>query len=460
MKTSIPTLCALALGVAAVAASPATAAGDEDLAAIRQEMKSLRGDYESKIRELERRLKKAEARADKSEAAAKNVSAAAAENPVPAQPMADALPPPPQPPAAPRAAASANAFNPAISAILNGSYTASRRDPALARVPGFVLGDEAGLADRGFSLGESEVAITASVDPYFLANLIVSLGNDDSIAVEEAYIQSTNLPWGFTAKLGRFFSGVGYLNEKHAHAWDFVDAPLPYRALLGNQYGDDGIEVRWLAPTDFFLEFGAEWYRGDSFPAGNGEDNGAGTIAAFVHSGGDIDDSSSFLAGLSFLHTKALDRDTGGDLFTGTDGLGIASLVYKWSPNGNPTVTNLVVNGEYFFGHEDGTFNGVPVDTDRSGFYVQGVYQFMPHWRFGLRYAELETDAPPALLAGSALDDFGHTPQSLSALLEYDTSEFGRFRVQYTLDDADLQTDSQITAAYTVSIGSHGAHRF
>ena len=455
MKRSIPTLCALALGVAASTAVPAQAAGDEDLSAIRQEMKALRGDYESKIRELERRLKKAEARADKSEAAAH--AQAAPTQPV-VQQVVEVAPPPA--PAAPRAPASANAFNPAISVIMNGSYAASEHDPALARVPGFVLGDEAGLHDRGFSLDESELAITANVDPYFFANLIISLGNDNSIAVEEANIQSTNLPWGFTAKLGRFFSGIGYLNEKHAHAWDFVDAPLPYRVMLGNQYGDDGIEVRWLAPTDFFLEFGAEWYRGDSFPAGNADDNGLGTIAAFVHSGGDIDDSSSFLAGLSFLHTKALDRDTGGDLFTGDDKLGIASLVYKWAPNGNPVQTNLVMNGEYFFGHEEGAFNGVPVDYDRTGFYVQGTYQFMPRWRFGVRYSEVDTDAPPPLLVGSALDDMGHSPRSWSGLLEYDTSEFGRFRVQYTLDDSDLQTNNEIIAAYTVSIGAHGAHRF
>jgi hypothetical protein len=364
------------------------------------------------------------------------------------------------PPPAPRAPASANAFNPAISVVLNGSYAVSDDDPGLARVAGFALGEEAGLPDRGFSLGESELAISANVDQAFFANLIVAIGGDGSIGVEEGYIQTTSLPWGFTAKAGRFFSGVGYLNEKHAHTWDFFDAPLPYRAMLENQYGDDGIEVRWLAPTDFFLEFGAEWFRGDAFPAGGADDNGAGTIAAFVHAGGDIDVSSSFLAGLSYLRAKALDRDTGGDVFTGSDDLAIASLVYKWAPNGNPVETNLTVTGEYFFGHEEGLFNGVPVDYDRSGFYVQGVYQFMPRWRVGARYAELQSDDAPLALAGSVLDDFGHTPRATSALLEYRTSEFGRFRVQYTLDDADLASNDEFVFTYTVAIGAHGAHSF
>ncbi len=434
MRLSASMLCAVALGLTAI--QPAYAASDEDIAALRQEMNALRGDYASKIQDLERRLQQAEQRTS-------------------AQPESVVTPPPP-----PSAPVSASAFNPAISVILNGSYAMSENDPAAATVAGFALGEEGGRADRGFSLGESEVAISANVDQEFFANLIVAIGGDGEIGVEEGYIQTTNLPWGFTAKAGRFFSGIGYLNEKHAHTWEFSDAPLPYRTMLENQYGDDGVELRWLAPTDFFLEFGAEWFRGDAFPAGGADDNGAGTVAAFVHAGDDIDESSSFLAGLSYLRTKALDRDTGGDIFTGNDDLAIASLVYKWAPDGNPVQTNVTLTGEYFFGREDGSFNGVPVDYERSGFYVQGVYQFIPGWRIGVRYAGLETEDAPLLLAGSVLDDFGHSPQAITALLEYRTSEFGRFRAQYTRDDAGLEPDDELVFTYTVSIGAHGAHSF
>ena len=48
-------------------------------------------------------------------------------------------------------------------------------------------------------------------------------------------MQTTALGNGFTLKAGRFFSSIGYLNPQHAHAWDFVDAPLAYQALLGGQ---------------------------------------------------------------------------------------------------------------------------------------------------------------------------------------------------------------------------------
>lgn len=453
MKSSSSVLCALAFGVAASAAVPARAAGEEDLAVIRQEMKALRGEYENKIRELERRLKKAEERADKSEAAAKTTV------PV-SQQVVEAPPPPPPTPARSAAPANPGAFNPSISVALNGTFDHIENDPALARIPGFQLDEEAKLPGRGFSLGESEIALSANVDHVLTANLIVSFGNDDSVGVEEAYVQTTSLPWGFTAKAGRFFSGIAYLNERHAHDWDFFDAPLPYRAFLGGQYGDDGIEVRWIAPTDFFLQFGAEWYRGDAFPAGNADDNGTGTVAAFARTGGDLDDESSWLASVSFLKSKAQDRDIDGDIFTGDSKVWIGSLVYKWAPNGNSTVNNLILNGEFFTGNDQGTFNGDDVDLDRMGWYVQGVYQIMPQWRVGLRYAGLQSDGVSGPLLGSALDDFGHSPSTITGLVEYDTSEFGRLRVQYTHDDSDLESNSQITAGYTVIIGPHGAHRF
>ena len=111
--------------------------------------------------------------------------------------------------------------------------------------------------------------------------LDVSFQNDNTPAVEEAYILSKDLPYGFTLKGGRFLSGVGYINERHAHDWLFSDAPLPYRAFLNNQYGDDGLQVRWLAPTDQFLEFGAEVFRGDSYPAAGSRNSGTGTFTAF-----------------------------------------------------------------------------------------------------------------------------------------------------------------------------------
>src|SRR6058998_2728194 len=76
----------------------------------------------------------------------------------------------------------------------------------------------------------------------------------------------TAAPYGLVPKFGRFFSGLGYMNEQHQHAWDFIDAPLAYQAFLGGQYANDGLQVKWVAPIEHFVELGAEVGNGDNFP--------------------------------------------------------------------------------------------------------------------------------------------------------------------------------------------------
>jgi hypothetical protein len=84
----------------------------------------------------------------------------------------------------------------------------------------------------------------------------------------------------------------------------------------------------------------------------------------------------------------------------------------------------------------------------------------MPMWSLGLRLAGLDSADPGAAFAGTVLDDLGHTPLSASALLELDTSEFGRLRLQYTHDQSTLQDNDSLTLQYTVIYGPHGAHRY
>jgi hypothetical protein len=442
------------------ATAPAQAAPAPDLAAIQKQIDAMRADYEARIGELERRLAAAEAAAPALQPVATAEAQAAPEAAAAGEVLiAVDETPAPQPVAA--ATANGNAMNPGISVVLNGNYVAASRDPAGSAISGFALGEEAGAPSRGFSLGESEVTLTASVDPFLTAGLTAAFGGDGEVGVEEAYIQSTSLPGGLTLKGGRFFSGVGYLNERHAHNWSFIDMPLPYRALLGSQYGDDGVQARWLAPTPFFLELGGELFRGDAFPAGGAAKKGAGTKTAFLHTGADINDSSSWLAALSYIHTDASDRVAGGDLFSGKTELGIASLVYKWAPGGNPTQRNLTLSGEYFRGSQDGTFNTAPIDRDQNGWYAQGVYQFRKGWSAGVRYAQMgAVGAPGASLIGSALDGLGRTPRTWSGLLEFDTSEFGRFRAQFTRDLSDARPNNLLFLQYTIVYGPHAAHRY
>jgi hypothetical protein len=364
-----------------------------------------------------------------------------------------------------------NAFNPAISLILDGKYADFSQKPDTYALPGFALAEETGPGEQGLSLGESELVMSANIDDKFYGQFTAALTPDNELEIEEAYFETLALGAGFTAKAGRFFSHIGYLNRVHAHAWDFVDQPLVYRAMLGNQYGDDGVQLRWVAPTDLFVELGAELFRGDAFPAGGAARDGRGTRTAHIKFGADVGANASWLAGLARLDAKADGRTTGDpaapDLFSGTSKLTVADFIWKWAPDGNPRRAYVKLQAEYFWRDEDGTFDpassGTPLDYrgNQEGGYVQAVYQFVPRWRAGLRYDRLKSDAVDAALAGTVLDNQGHDPTRVSAMVDWSNSEFSRLRLQYNRDEsrADV-TDNQWYLQYIMSLGAHGAHTY
>ncbi|HPW34016.1 MAG TPA: hypothetical protein PLF92_14015, partial [Arenimonas sp.] len=152
-------------------------------------------------------------------------------------------------PAPSQAESNANAFNPAISIILNGSYSSHSVDPDSYFRSGFPLVGEGAPSAKGISLGESEISFATNIDEKFFGQLTLAVGSDggqDELGVEEAFIETTGLQNGFTLRAGRFFSNIGYLNSHHAHTDKFFDRPLAYQAFLGNQYGDDGVQLRWV----------------------------------------------------------------------------------------------------------------------------------------------------------------------------------------------------------------------
>ena len=51
------------------------------------------------------------------------------------------------------------------------------------------------------------------------------------------------------------------------------------KALFGEHFGQDGLQLKWVAPTDLFMEFGAELGRGAGFPGTDRNKNSAGASA-------------------------------------------------------------------------------------------------------------------------------------------------------------------------------------
>ena len=424
----------------------AQANDSDELEKLRAEIQQMKQSYESRIQSLESRLQQTETVADQADKKAEAATVQASSKPT-----------------------SSNAFNPDISLILSGTY-ANRSQDSKYHITGVQAGGEIGPGGRGFNLGESELGVYASIDANFYGGLNLALAPDNSAGVEEAFIQTTSLPYGITVKAGRFFSSIGYLNDRHAHTWDFVDNPLAYQAFLGNQFGDDGVQVKWLAPTDMFMEFGAEYGRGRIAATAGQDKNGGGFGSIFGHVGGDVGISNSWRAGLSYLQVSPKDRlsndiDTAGyyvaNNFTGNSKVWLADFVWKWAPNGNSTNTSLKLQGEYLHSTEDGTLNADRYSASQSGWYAQGIYQFMPRWRTGLRYDRLDSGSVDYGLNTAGLANTNYDPQRYTLMLDYSPSEFSRLRLQFARDESRQEaTDNQVFIQYQMSLGAHGAHKY
>src|ERR1043166_2631061 len=90
---------------------------------------------------------------------------------------------------------------------------------------------------RGFNARNIELAFDGAVDPYFegFANIVFKLDTDNEteVEVEEAFLQTTSLPFNLQLKAGQFFAPFGRINPTHPHTWDFADDPIVHGLLLG-----------------------------------------------------------------------------------------------------------------------------------------------------------------------------------------------------------------------------------
>lgn len=482
-----------AMAALLAATCSAQAASDSDLAAIRSQIDDMKKSYEQRIASLEKKLAEAEVKSQAAPApAGTSAPAAASATQVAANSATVAST------SRPATSNAASGFNPEVSLILQGQYK-NMKNIEGRNITGFVPagghdhgeGSIEGINKRGFSVDHTELVFAANIDPYWRGQAIIA-ALDGKAEVEEAWIQSLGIGQGIGLKAGRIRSGIGYLNEQHPHMWDFADAPLAYQAMFGTHgsYTQDGVQLKWLAPTPVFLEFGAEFGRGASFPGTDRNKNGSGAGALFAHIGGDVGASNNWRAGVSWLKTAAKDREA---IFSDINGLEaqghysgdsttwLADFVWKWAPNGNPKYRNFKFQSEYFSREEKGSMNctdeeslanacnpandGSSVNsnyrTRQSGWYAQGVFKFTPEWRAGLRYEQLDSGKRDFGANNDNLTIDSYKPKKASAMVDYSWSEFSRVRLQVA-QDKSMQgyTDNQVTMQYIMSLGAHGAHKF
>ena len=330
-----------------------------------------------------------------------------------------------------------------------------------------------GGSENGFNLRHVELGFSAEVDPYFRAWTTVAV-DEDGAEFEEAVIQTTSLPYGLTLSGGKIKSGIGRLNRQHSHNWDFFDAPLVYEQMFGaHGLADKGLQLTWLAPTPFYLLFGAEAFNGENEQSFNVGDSAAlpthdapRLYTAFVKTGPDLGPNHALQFGLSALSgrhqmvhedSECADGDT---TIIGTD------FVYKYDAKRAHGHGDFVLQGEYFYRDMDldgqGDWAGLPLTAKQDGYYVQGLYGFLPFWRGGLRWEQIGlTNDLRTPEDGSVTYD---ASSRLAAMLDWKLSEFSLLRAQAGrgwYETVDGREDAwEFALQWQVTFGKHAAHDF
>ena len=338
---------------------------------------------------------------------------------------------------------------------------------------------------RGFNARNAEIALDGAVDPYFqgFANIVLKLDNNNEteIELEEAFLQTTSLPYGLQVKGGQFFDAFGRINATHPHVWEFADAPLVNGRLLGpDGLRGVGAQVSWTLPTP--------WYAQLIFAVQNGR---GGTGYSFRNPGEDglifdritIDRDASALHDMLYvprLETSFNPSDTQTVLLgasgafgmndTGTDNhtqIYGADFLYKWKSShaegGFPFVKwqTEVLYRRFEAGR--GLDNSFPVEETFKdwGLYSQALWGFKKGWVVGIRgdYLHMEESAFTA-------DDTRQSRSRISANLTWYPTEFSKIRLQY---NHDFLEENQFLASRDVDsvflqfefiLGAHGAHKF
>ena len=338
---------------------------------------------------------------------------------------------------------------------------------------------------RGFNARNEEIAIDGAVDPYFegFANIVLKLNNNNEteIELEEAFLQTTSLPFGLQVKGGQFFAPFGRLNQMHPHTWDFADAPLVHGRLLGpDGLRGVGAQIAWSVPVPWYsqLIFAVQNGRGGtgySFrnPGANGTffgrlttDREARGLQDFVwiprwENSVNLSDTQTVLGGISGAFGS---NETGANSRTQIYG---ADLLYKWkSPRaegGFPFVKWQTEAMYRRFEAGRGIDQTFPVaETFHDwGMYSQVLWGFKKGWVAGVRgdYLHMQdsrfTD-----------DDVRQSRSRVSANLTWYPTEFSKIRLQY---NHDFLEENEFLAARDVDsvflqfefiLGAHGAHKF
>lgn len=272
---------------------------------------------------------------------------------------------------------------------------------------------------------------------------------------------------GLRVQAGIFFAPIGFTNTRHAHARDFVNAPLLYGRFLGSRgLRNPGMQLEWGD-----REKGSSWAVAIQRATGDTalsfrSDHGGGDYLGRAHSAAE---GSGPL--ITLRQQRAYQWTEGRSLFSG--------LAFALGDNGSGGSTRLVawdigwrqnqadgsgrsVQAEFFWRHYEALAGidalGSPVAADTLqdlAFALSARTEISRTWTAGLRW-ERAMPLDRADYESTARDSAREARSRLCALLGWEPAEGWQLRLQYDRDQSPaFGSEDSVWLTAQWSIGRH-----
>ena len=336
-----------------------------------------------------------------------------------------------------------------------------------------------------FGVREVEVAVQAVVDPYFRGDIFLGFSDVEGVAIEQAYLTTTALPYQLEARLGRFLMPFGKQNTTHRHDLHTIEYPYVIQRFLGPE-GLTGTGVygsRVFSPFGFYqeLQVTAVDRLGDADEELTTEEpvnkslGGLG-FSARLRNYADLTEAQNLELSFSAMTGRRaqplaafVDQYNGVNAAIARQTTIGADLTYRWRPLEQGLYRSFILQGEVM-----GQLNernpelpaascdpivftcALPPDAyagptrDYAGAYLFARYQTGRRSFIGARYDWLQDPATDARTLGAA-----------SVYLEWFPSEFSKLVAGYeAVKPEDESSVHRLILQAAFSLGPHKPHPF
>jgi hypothetical protein len=318
---------------------------------------------------------------------------------------------------------------------------------AAADVVGF-FGKDQSTYPRRLDIREVEFNFYGPIDHGFDGLLSFATHNEDGtyhLELHEAYLASSKLLPNLRLKAGKFFLGIGRLNQVHRHDWPFLSTPKMQSLYLNEEAAvDTGVQANYVLPfLPFFTELSLGLTNGWTFGHSHNQGTRPKQPTHYVRFSNflPLGENGGLQLGTNYLGRNS--REDGRLQLFGFD------IVAKWKES---AITNWLLQAELF----GRNLRPINARLERS---FAGYLYTQKHLS-GNFYGGLRFDAYSLDTSAEKNIDYSIIPT-----LSYKHSEFSLFRAAYQWDfekrshrDSLMNRVAQIQFVYF--LGDHPSHDF